>query len=105
MIVSNGLPMVAAIEAAALFIYYPTMRWPARFRLPVFIALWIIVSTCPFIIVPKMPLGRGITAMFTIWILVKAFDLEAEAIRGHKPSFPQFLQFSINGGAWDRAAS
>jgi len=97
MIISNGLLIVAGIQAASLFLYYPTMHWPARFRLPVFIALWIIVSACPFIIVPKMMLGRGLAGMFTIWILVKAYDLEAQAIRGKQPSFPQFLQFSING--------
>ena len=97
MIISHGLLIVAAIQASALFLYYLTMRWPARFRLPVFIALWIIVSACPFIIVPKMVLGRFIAGMFTVWILVKAYDLEAQALRGKQPSFSQFLQFSING--------
>lgn len=97
MIISHGLPIVAAIQAASLFLYYPTMRWPARFRVPIFITLWFLVSICPFIIVPKMMLGRFIAGMFTVWILVKAYDLEAQAIRGQEPSFPQFLQFSING--------
>lgn len=97
MIVSHGLPIVAAIQAAALFLYYPTMRWAARFRLPIFILLWLVVSICPFIIVPKMILFRGIAGMFTVWILVKAYDLESQAIRGKQPSLAQFLQFFING--------